>query len=46
LARLEGRIALEEILKRFPKWEVDWDNVALSSTSTMRGWEALPISVS
>src|SRR5262245_23127759 len=45
LARLEGRIALAEILKRFPKWEVDWDNAALSSTSTMRGWETLPISV-
>jgi cytochrome P450 len=45
LARLEGRIALEEILKRFPKWDVDWDGAALSSTSTMRGWETLPISV-
>lgn len=45
LARLEGRIALEEILTRFPKWDVDWDGAALSSTSTMRGWETLPISV-
>ena len=23
LARLEGRVALEEVLKRFPEWEVD-----------------------
>ncbi|SHN14758.1 cytochrome P450 [Cryptosporangium aurantiacum] len=45
LARIEGNIALEEILKRFTEWEVDWDNAALSSTSTMRGWETLPISV-
>ena len=45
LARLEGRIALEEIVKRYPTWEVDWDGAALSSTSTMRGWETLPISV-
>ena len=45
LARLEARIALEEILLRFPAWEVDWDRAALSSTSTMRGWETLPVSV-
>lgn len=45
VARLEGRIAFEEILKRFPEWTVDWDHAALSSTSTMRGWETLPISV-
>jgi cytochrome P450 len=45
LARLEARVALEEILEHFPKWEVDWNDVALSSTSTMRGWETLPIRV-
>lgn len=45
LARLEGSIALDEILTRFPTWEVDWSGAALASTSTMRGWETLPISV-
>jgi cytochrome P450 len=46
LARLEARIALDEFVTRFPKWEVDWDNAEMSCTSTMRGWETLPISVS
>lgn len=43
LARLEGRVALEEVLKRFPEWEVDGSGAKLSSTSTVRGWETLPV---
>ena len=42
LARLEGRVALEEILKRFPEWDVDVANATLSPTSTVRGWESMP----
>jgi cytochrome P450 len=42
LARLEGRIALEEILKRFPEWDVDLENARLLPTSTVRGWESMP----
>jgi cytochrome P450 len=45
LARLEAKIALEEFVARFPKWDVDVDNAVLSSTSTMRGWETLPVRV-
>jgi cytochrome P450 len=46
LARLEGRIALDEVLKRFPLWEVDWDNAVQARTSTVRGWERLPVRTS
>ena len=42
LARVEGRVALDELLNRFPEWDVDLDNAHLSSTSTVRGWETLP----
>lgn len=42
LARLEGRIALEEILKRIPEWDVDLTSAKLSPTSTVRGWDTLP----
>ncbi|MCV7009420.1 cytochrome P450 [Mycobacterium gordonae] len=42
LARLEGRVALEEILKRFPEWNVDLTEATLSPTSTVRGWESMP----
>jgi cytochrome P450 len=46
LARLEGRIALEEIFKRFPEWQVDLANASLSPTSTVRGWDAMPAFIS
>jgi cytochrome P450 len=44
LARLEGRVALDEVLQRFPEWEVDWANAEPAHTSTVRGWEKLPVS--
>jgi cytochrome P450 len=46
LARLEGRVALDEFLKRFPVWDVDYDNIKLAPTSTVRGWERMPLVIS
>lgn len=45
LARLEGRVALDEILNRFPEWEVDMSKAELSPTSTVRGWETMPATI-
>jgi cytochrome P450 len=46
LARMEARIALQELLKRYPRWEVDRPNASLLYTSTVRGYERLPIGMS
>ena len=43
LARLEGRVALDELLNRFPEWDVDPAGMKLAPTSTVRGWETMPI---
>lgn len=43
LARLEGRVALDELLNRWPEWDVDYDSLKLAPTSTVRGWERLRI---
>lgn len=42
LARLEGRVALEEVLKRFPEWDIDAEKAHMSSSSTIRGWDSMP----
>ena len=46
LARLEGRIVLEEVLKRFPHWEVDEENAKMTPGFLTRGWESMPVRVS
>jgi cytochrome P450 len=45
LARLEGRVALDEVLTRFPEWDVEWDRAKIAPTSTVRGYETLPVVV-
>jgi cytochrome P450 len=46
LARLEGRIALDEALKRCPDgWVVDDDHAVQARTTTVRGWQSLPVIV-
>jgi cytochrome P450 len=45
LARMEGRIALEETLRRFPTWAVDEEAAEMVHTSTVRGWAKLPVRV-
>ena len=46
LARLEGRVALEELLARFPEWEIDTANARLAATPGVRGYASLPMVVS
>ncbi|OBI43137.1 cytochrome [Mycobacterium kyorinense] len=45
LARLEGRVALDELLNRWPDWDIDYQTAQLAPTSTVRGWERLRIVV-
>lgn len=43
LARLEGRIVLDEVLKRFPEWDVDLDNAQFMYHADSRGYDSLPV---
>jgi cytochrome P450 len=43
LARLEGRIALEELLGRVPDWTVDLENAVMNPGVATRGWHSLPV---
>lgn len=43
LARMQARVALEEVIKRWPEWDVDYDNAVKAHTSSVRGWAKLPV---
>ena len=43
LARLEGRVVLEEILRRWSAWDVDIDRGRMAHTASVRGWGSLPV---
>jgi len=43
LARLEGRVALEEVQRRFPDFEVDPSGIDRVHSVNVRGFAALPI---
>ncbi len=45
LARMEARVALDEVLQRWQSWEVDYDNAIQARTSTVRGWTRMPVHV-
>jgi cytochrome P450 len=45
LARLEGRVALDELLNRFPEWEVDTNNARLGTSPGVRGYSSLPVTI-
>jgi cytochrome P450 len=44
LARMEGNVALTEVLRRFPAWEVDRSAVTYVATNTVRGPSSAPVS--
>lgn len=43
LARMQARVALEEVIKRWPDWEVDYANATKAHTTSVRGWAKLPV---
>ncbi len=45
LARVQARVALEEVLTRWPDWEVDYQNARHAHTTSVRGWATLPVRV-
>jgi cytochrome P450 len=45
LARLEGKVALEETLRRYPTWEIDESRIDRVHTATVRGYSSVPMRV-
>jgi cytochrome P450 len=45
LARLEGRVVLDETLTRLPEWDVDEGRVEFVRTTTVRGPASVPVTL-
>jgi len=45
LARMEGKVAVEEIFRRIPDYQVDHDAKVRFHSSNVTGWRTLPISL-
>jgi cytochrome P450 len=43
LARLESKIAIEELLRRYPRYEIDIDKAERVHSSNVRGYAKLPL---
>jgi cytochrome P450 len=43
LARLEGRVSLEEVLRRLPDYRVETNGIRRVHSTNVRGFSALPI---
>ena len=43
LGAARGAVALEEILRRWPEWDVDIDRGQMAHTGSVRGWGYLPV---
>ena len=40
---MQARVALEELMKRWPEWDVDYASATKAHTASVRGWSTLPI---
>jgi cytochrome P450 len=45
VARMEGKVCLEEVLARFPEYEVDLDRATRFRTEFVQGFQSLPIRI-
>jgi cytochrome P450 len=45
LARTEARVVLDEVLHRFPDWEVDLEHAEMLPPGPNRGWASMPVTV-
>jgi cytochrome P450 len=45
LARLEGRVGLEEFISAVPKFEIDMDNLVRVHSINVRGFASMPVRI-